>query len=54
MFSLLNKTDISLIEGSTQTLCIELIFPASLESIEQTRSIRVLSSGGDLEGYEGT
>ena len=53
MFSLLNRTELSLVEGSTQKLCIELIFPASLDSTEQIRSIRAVSSGKDSEGYEG-
>lgn len=43
IFTLLNRTELSLVEGSTQTLCIQVIYPTNLQSLEQMRLIQVVS-----------
>lgn len=47
----MNSTDIFLVEGTTVELCIELIHPTNLESLEQMRLIQIISNGQDSQGH---
>ena len=44
IFSLLNNTNILLVEGTFEVVCIELIHPTNLESLDQTPSLNVTSA----------